>query len=75
MRNLTGREHVARHVLVRWTFHALREVSTIAHHVYTELRRLNRGSCGDLSVLHSREQTQAFKAALIAKYQERSRCC
>ena len=75
MKNLTVREHVARQVLVRWTLRAIREVTLIVNDVYRELRRLNRGSCRDLSALRSREQIQAFKAALIAKYQERGRCC
>ncbi len=55
----------------------VRELAVVAHEIYAELKRLNRG--GDYPKTRTfdsrRMQTQAFKAALALRYREHSRCC
>ena len=74
----SGRELVAHSTaLFRWPLALVREVITIAHEAYAELKRLNRG--GDYRITRTsdsrRKQTQAFKAALAQRYREHNRCC
>ncbi|MBV8356402.1 MAG: hypothetical protein JO189_00485 [Deltaproteobacteria bacterium] len=78
MKYQPGRELVAHGtVLIRWPLALIREVTTIAHEAYAELKRLNRG--GDYCITRTsdsrRKQTQAFKAALAQRYREHNRCC
>jgi hypothetical protein len=59
-------------------FHELlRTIRVIAHEIYTEMKRLNRGgdSCPVRAADSRRKQTQAFKTALAHRYQQHNRCC
>jgi hypothetical protein len=54
----------------------VRGLAVIAHEIYAELRRLNRGGDYGARTFDSRRQhTQAFKAALAQRYRKHSRCC
>jgi hypothetical protein len=51
-------------------------LTVIAHEIYAELRRLNRGGDYGARTFDSRRQhTQTFKAALVQRYRDHGRCC
>jgi hypothetical protein len=63
--------------ITEWSQRLVTQVGVIARDIHAELKRLNHGA--DYGMIRGsdcgRNQTRAFKAALVQRYQDHNGCC